>query len=105
MEKNIVHERTPKNVTRLPRTVESKGSVTPIKRTRTPLAVIGDDTSLSEHCRSLRFLLNKRTSIAKDEVFKFEEIGEQMIYVTPEDVDQFLKMSDLNVSILEIFIK
>ncbi|KAK1372915.1 hypothetical protein POM88_029108 [Heracleum sosnowskyi] len=49
----------------------SKGLVTHVKRTQTPLALLGDDTSLSEHCRSLRFLLNKRTSVSKDVVFKY----------------------------------
>ncbi|KAL8145947.1 hypothetical protein AgCh_003902 [Apium graveolens] len=90
-----------KNV-QVPKKVESKGSVTPIKKTP-PL--LDDDIHSSEHCRSLRFLLTKRPPTKKSEVFKYEENGEDPIYITPEDVDQFLKMSWLNISVLEIFLK
>ncbi|XP_074332491.1 uncharacterized protein LOC141670505 isoform X1 [Apium graveolens] len=89
-----------KNV-QVPEKVESKGSVTPIKKTP-PL--LDNDIHSSEHCRSRRFLLNKRPPTKKSEVFKYEENGEDPIYITPEDVDQFLKMSWLNISVLEIFL-
>ena len=82
--------------------VESKGSVTPIKKTH---AVSSDDMNSSDNIRSLRFLLNKRPSSKKGEVFKFEENGEDPIYITYEDVNQFLQMSWLNIPILELFLK
>ncbi|KAL8094186.1 hypothetical protein AgCh_035889 [Apium graveolens] len=56
-----------KNV-QVPEKVESKGSVTPIKKTP-PL--LDNDIHSSEHCRSLRFLLNKRPPTKKSEVFKY----------------------------------
>ncbi|KAL8105974.1 hypothetical protein AgCh_029694 [Apium graveolens] len=54
-----------KNV-QVPKKVESKGSLTPIKKTP---SLLNDDIHSSEHCRSLRFLLNKRPSTKKSEVF------------------------------------
>jgi hypothetical protein len=97
-------ETTPEKDIRLPKVVESKGSATLVNKTP-PLALHGDDANSSEHCRSLRYLLKKRTFAEKDVVFKFEEIGEQPIYVPPVDVDEFLRMACLSASILEIFIK
>lgn len=94
---------SPKRIVQIPKKVESKGSVTPMKKT--PPAVLGDYINSSEHCRSLRFLLNKSPPSKKGEVFKFEKNGEDPIYITYEDGDQFLKMSWLNRSILEIFLK
>ncbi|KAL8116439.1 hypothetical protein AgCh_022799 [Apium graveolens] len=90
---------SPKKVVMMPKKVESKGSVTPVKKS------LDDDTNSTEHCRSLRFLLNKLPSNKKGSVFKYEENGEDPIYVAHEDVDQFLKMSWLNIPILEIFLK
>ncbi|KAL8112942.1 hypothetical protein AgCh_020311 [Apium graveolens] len=55
-----------KNV-HVPKKVESKGSVTPIKKTP-PL--FSDNIHSSEHCRSLCFLLNKRPPTKKSELFK-----------------------------------
>ena len=102
MEKKKGHEKTPKRIVQDTKEVESKGSVTPVKKT-TP--VFGDDINSSEHCRSIRYLLNKMPPSKKDDTFKFEENGEDPIYITFEDVDQFLKMSCLNIPILELFLK
>lgn len=84
----------------MPNKVESKGSVTSVKKT---YAVSGDDLNSTEHIRSLRFLLNKRSSSKKDEIFKFEDDGEEPIHITYEDVDQFLNLSWLNIPIIELF--
>lgn len=101
MENKIDGEGTSKQAPLVSKKVESKGSATPIMR-NPPL--LHDDPISTEHCRALRFLLDKRISREKDVMFMLEE-GEEKIYVTSEDVDQFLKMSWLNISILEIFIK
>ena len=102
MEKKKSHKMTPKGKVQDSEKVESKGSVTPVKKNR---AVLGDDINLSEHCAGLSFLLKKRPPNKKGDVFTFEESGEDPIYITPEDVDQFLKMSWLNTPIIEIFLK
>ncbi|KAL8109981.1 hypothetical protein AgCh_025911 [Apium graveolens] len=89
----------PKDLVTLGQKVESKGSVTPVKKSP------DDDTNSTEHCRSLRFLLKKLSTNKKGSLFKYEENGEDPIYVAHEDVDQFLKMSWLNIPILEFFLK
>lgn len=102
METKKGHEMTPKKFVEMTKNVESKGSVTPMKKSQPSR---GDDINSSEHCRSLRFLLTRSPYDKKGVVFKFEEDGEDPIYVTHEDVDQFLKMSCLNIPILEICLK
>lgn len=102
LEKQKSHEMSPKRTVQKSKKVKSKGSVTPMKKN---LTVLNDDINSTENCRSLRFLLNKRPSTEKDDVFKFEEDGKDPIHIGPEDVDQFLKMSCLNTSILEVFSK
>ncbi|KAL8110520.1 hypothetical protein AgCh_026298 [Apium graveolens] len=99
MDKEKGHDISPKKVLMMPKKVESKGSVTPVKKSP------DDDTNSTEHCRSLRFLLKKLSTNKKGSLFKYEENGEDPIYVAHEDVDQFLKMSWLNIPILEIFLK
>lgn len=99
MDKEKGHDISPKKVVMMPKKVESKGSVTPVKKSP------DDDTNSTEHCRSLRFLLKKLSTNKKGSLFKYEENGEDPIYVAHEDVDQFLKMSWLNIPILEIFLK
>lgn len=99
MDKEKGHDVSPKEVVMMSKKVESKGSVTPIKK------IPDEDMNSTKHCRSLRFLLNKQPSAKKGVAFKFEQNGEDPIYVTHDDVDQFLKMSWLNISILEIFLK
>ena len=100
MEKKKVHEMAPKQIQKS-RKVESIGSVTPIRKSPT---VAGDDINLSDHCAGLTFLLKKRHP-KKTDPFIFLENGEEPIYITPEDVNQFLTMSWLNIPILEIFQK
>lgn len=102
LEKQKGHVMNPKRTIQMSKKVESKGSVTAAKKTPT---LLNDDINSSENCRSLRFLLNKRPSNKKDDVFKFQEDGKDPIHIGPEDVDQFLKMSCLNTSILEFFSK
>ncbi|KAL8107464.1 hypothetical protein AgCh_024030 [Apium graveolens] len=82
--------------------VESKGSVTPLKQSP---QVVGDDINLSDHCAGLIFLLKKRPPSKKSDAFVFEETGDGPIYITLEDVNQFLRMSWLNIPIVELFIK
>ncbi|KAL8112988.1 hypothetical protein AgCh_020343 [Apium graveolens] len=57
----------PQEKVQVPKKVESKGSVTPIKKTP-PL--LDDDINSSEHCQSLPFLLNKRPPTKKSESVK-----------------------------------
>ena len=82
----------PENVVKRP---ESKGSVTPIKKGMS-------DENSTQNCRSLRYLLEQSGS--KGATFIFQD-GGVPIYVTYEDVDQFLKKCWLNIPILEIFLK
>ncbi|KAL8099663.1 hypothetical protein AgCh_032066 [Apium graveolens] len=82
--------------------VESKGSVTPLKQSP---QVVGDDINSSEHCAGLSFLLKKRPPSKKSDAFVFEENGDGPIYITLEDVNQFLRMSWLNIPIVELFVK
>ncbi|KAL8148879.1 hypothetical protein AgCh_006037 [Apium graveolens] len=98
MDKEKGHDISPKKVVMMPKKVESKGSVTPVKKSP------DDDTNSTEHCRSLRFFLKKLSTNKKGSIFKYEENGEDPIYVAHEDVDQFLKMSWLNIPILEFFL-
>ncbi|WOH15073.1 hypothetical protein DCAR_0934608 [Daucus carota subsp. sativus] len=86
------HDKRSKDVVTKP---ESKGSATQKNKG------LGDENS-TQNCRSLRYLLEQ--SNAKGTTFTFEQDGEP-IYVTYEDVDQFLKRSWLNIPILEIFSK
>ncbi|XP_063948209.1 uncharacterized protein LOC108217919 [Daucus carota subsp. sativus] len=102
LEKKKSHKMTPKAKVHDSEKVESKGSVTPVKKNR---PIIVDDISLSEHCAGLSFLLKKRPPNKKGDVFTYEENGEDLIHITPEDVDQFLKMRWLNTPIIEIFLK
>ena len=92
MEKKKGHEKSPEKVVTKP---ESKGSATQLKKG------VSDENS-TQNCRSLRYLLEQRGS--KDATFTFED-GTITIYVTYEDVDQFLKKSWLNIPILEIYSK
>ncbi|XP_017218614.1 uncharacterized protein LOC108196049 isoform X3 [Daucus carota subsp. sativus] len=92
LEKKKGLEKSPKNVVRRP---ESKGSTTPVKKGS------GDNNS-TQNCRSLRYLLEQSGS--KGATFTFQD-GGIPIYVTYEDVDQFLKKCWLNIPILEIFSK
>ncbi|KAL8156662.1 hypothetical protein AgCh_001668 [Apium graveolens] len=82
--------------------VESKGSVTPLKQSP---QVVGDDINSSDHCAGLSFLLKKRPPSKKSDAFIFEENGDGPIYITLEDVNQFLRMSWLNIPIVELFVK
>ncbi|KAL8118860.1 hypothetical protein AgCh_016375 [Apium graveolens] len=82
--------------------VESKGSVTPLKQSP---QVVGDDINSSDHCAGLSFLLKKRPPSKKSDAFVFEENGDGPIYITLEDVNQFLRMSWLNIPIVELFVK
>ncbi|KAL8149281.1 hypothetical protein AgCh_006327 [Apium graveolens] len=82
--------------------VESKGSVTPLKQSP---QVVGDDINSSDHCAGLSFLLKKRPPSKKSNAFVFEENGDGPIYITLEDVNQFLRMSWLNIPIVELFVK
>ena len=100
--KKYSSETTTKKVHRKLKKVESKGSTTPIKKSQ---AFLVDDTILTKNCRSLSFVLNNLPSTKKDEVFKFEQNQEATTYVTLEDINQFLRMSWLNISILQIFTK
>ncbi|XP_017228676.2 ubiquitin-like-specific protease 1 [Daucus carota subsp. sativus] len=92
LENKKVHDKRSKDVVTKP---ESKGSATQKNKG------LGDENS-TQNCRSLRYLLEQ--SNAKGTTFTFEQDGEP-IYVTYEDVDQFLKRSWLNIPILEIFSK
>ena len=78
MEKKKHHEKSPENIVKR---LESKGSVTPMKK------VMSDENSI-QNCRSLRYLLEQPGS--KGATFNFQD-GGAPIYVTYEDVDQFLK--------------
>ncbi|KAL8101586.1 hypothetical protein AgCh_033474 [Apium graveolens] len=82
--------------------VESKRSVTPLKQSP---QVVGDDINSSDHCAGLSFLLKKRPPSKKFDAFIFEENGDGLIYITLEDVNQFLRMSWLNIPIVELFVK
>nr|XP_017252692.1 PREDICTED: uncharacterized protein LOC108223115 isoform X2 [Daucus carota subsp. sativus] len=92
LEKKKGLEKSPKNVVRR---LESKGSTTPVKKGS------GDENS-TQNCRSLRYLLEQSGS--KGATFTFQD-GGIPIYVTYENVDQFLKKCWLNIPILEIFSK
>ncbi|KAL8147766.1 hypothetical protein AgCh_005183 [Apium graveolens] len=81
MDKEKGHDISPKKVVMMPKKVESKGSVTPVKKSP------DDDTNSTEHCRSLHFLLKKLSTNKKGSLFKYEENGEDPIYVAHEDVD------------------
>ncbi|KAL8128018.1 hypothetical protein AgCh_014811 [Apium graveolens] len=99
LEKKILHEMTPIQKSSK---VESKGSVTPLKQIP---QVVGDDINLRDHCAGLSFLLKKRPPSKKSDAFIFEENGDGPIYITLEDVNQFLRMSWLNIPIVELFVK
>lgn len=97
---------TTKKVPRKPKKITSKGSATPTQKS---LSFLGDDINLSEKCQSLRYVIKnlpphmESTKVQKGEVFKFNENQEVPIYVTREDVDQFLRMRWLNIPIVQIF--
>lgn len=93
---------TTKKDGQIPKKVENKGSVTPIKENQ---LFLRDDIYSTENCQSLHFLLNNFPSSQKDDVFKFKQNDEDPIYVTCEDVYEFLRMSWINIPILEIFLK
>ncbi|XP_074326989.1 uncharacterized protein LOC141664932 [Apium graveolens] len=99
LEKKKLHEMTPIQKSSK---VESKGSVTPLKQSP---QVVGDDINSSDHCAGLSFLLKKRPPSKKSDAFIFEENGDGPIYITLEDVNQFLRMSWLNIPIVELFLK
>ncbi|KAL8131230.1 hypothetical protein AgCh_007230 [Apium graveolens] len=99
LEKKKLHEMTPIQKSSK---VESKGSVTPLKQSP---QVVGDDINSSDHCAGLSFLLKKRPPSKKSNAFVFEENGDGPIYITLEDINQFLRMSWLNIPIVELFVK
>ncbi|KAL8105374.1 hypothetical protein AgCh_029245 [Apium graveolens] len=99
LEKKKLHEMTPIQKSSK---VESKGSVIPLKQSP---QVVGDDINSSDHCADLSFLLKKRPPSKKSDAFIFEENGDGPIYITLEDVNQFLRMSWLNIPIVELFVK
>lgn len=77
--------------------------------TRKKEALLRNDINLSEKCRALRFIVHNlprgsTTEVAKnEEVFNCFKNNDLPIYVTPGDVDEFLRMSWLNIPILQIF--
>ena len=71
MEKKKSHKMTPKGKVQDSEKVESKGSVTPVKKNR---AVLGDDINLSEHCAGLSFLLKKRPPNKKGDVLHLKKV-------------------------------
>ncbi|KAL8146476.1 hypothetical protein AgCh_004274 [Apium graveolens] len=99
LEKKKLHEMTPIQKSSK---VESKGPVTPLKQSP---QVVGDDINSSDHYAGLSFLLKKRPPYKKSDAFIFEENGDGPIYITLEDVNQFLRMSWLNIPIVELFLK
>ena len=99
MEKKKLQEMTPIQKSSK---VESKGSVTPLKQSP---QVVGDDINSSDHCAGLSFLLKKSPPSKKSDAFVFEENGDGPIYITLEDCNQFLRMSWLNIPIVELFVK
>ena len=67
--------------------------------------VSSDDINSTDHCAGLSFLLKKRHPSQKSDPFIYGGNGEDPIYITPEDVNQFLTMSWLNIPIVEMFLK
>lgn len=59
MDKEKGHDINPEKVVMMPKKVESKGSVTPVKK------IPNDDTNSTKNYRSLHFLLNKLPSTKK----------------------------------------